>query len=46
VSHVTPFLPDEDLQKIGPSIYQYLGDRLGFSGKVIPPLAGLVAATA
>ncbi|WP_349963455.1 transposase [Rhizobium sp. ZPR3] len=33
-------------QKLGLSFYHYLGDRLGVRGKVISPLAGLVAAKA
>ncbi|OCJ18543.1 hypothetical protein A6U88_33140 [Agrobacterium sp. B131/95] len=31
-------------KKLKLSFWHYLGDRLGISGKIIPPLAGLVAA--
>ncbi|WP_244496056.1 hypothetical protein [Ensifer sp. Root31] len=30
-------------RKMGLSFWQYLGDRLGFDGQPIPPLATLVA---
>ncbi|WP_348644901.1 hypothetical protein [Rhizobium sp. SG741] len=33
-------------KKLGLSFYQYIGDRLGIDGHVVPPLAGLVAAKA
>jgi hypothetical protein len=49
---VTPIASDTMLglmktcKKLGLSFYQYIGDRLGIDGHVIPPLAGLVAAKA